>query len=312
MIRVNNATVTNTSGKLSIMKFEFSFDNLSELPKGTYLMGATVYGISNGSTAINIKNNVVYTYNNSEWIKDITSATKPVKPTTKTNTNITENGNYNIISNANLGMSNVSVNVEGGGSTPPTLIEKTITENGDYSAVDDEADGYSSVSVDVEPTLINKNITENGEYTAITDNADGYSKVNVDVSSVGFTAIHTLCPVGDGVSDEVWLFDAPDGNYVISNLGTPNSVYVTCKTPVKRLTITNVAVGTQIVFTTDSAFEGCFVDGVESGYSDNIFSVAGSGYASYVQIYDGSSYCFTPSNPVDDVPFYETFYFNLT
>ena len=156
MIRVNNATIANTSGKLSIMKFEFSFDNLSELPKGTYLMGATVYGISNGSTAINIKDNVVYTYNNSKWIKDITSATKPVKPTTKNNTNITENGNYNIISNSNLGMSNINVDVEGGGSTPPTLIEKTITENGEYNAVDDEADGYSSVNVTVEPTLINK------------------------------------------------------------------------------------------------------------------------------------------------------------
>lgn len=302
MLNIMKMNAVGLDGKTPIMNFEFTFNNSTELPKGPgYQLGQRIYVIEEGSIAINNSTNIIYKYSSGKWIKT------PNKSTSTTNT-ITENGSYTIASNIATGTGNIDVNVIGGGVT---LIDKTITENGEYNAVDDNVYGYSSVNVDVEPNLINKPITKNGVYTAITDNVDGYSSVNVNVSSVGFNTIHTMFPGGDGVSSEMWLFDAPDGNYVISNIGTPNSVYVTCKTPVKRLTITNAAVD-QIVFTTDSAFEGCFVNGVESTYSDNIFSVAGSGYASYVQIYDDSSYCFTPNNPVDDEDFYETFYFNMT
>ena len=97
---------------------------------------------------------------------------------------VTLNGTYNAEDEPGdiTGYSEVTVNVEGGGSA--TLITKNITENGTYNASSDQADGYSSVSVavpSVQPTLITKNITENGTYAASSDNADGYSSVTVNV-----------------------------------------------------------------------------------------------------------------------------------
>ena len=47
-------------------------------------------------------------------------------------------------------MSNIIKVGGGGGGSTPTLIAKSITQNGTYLAQDDNADGYSEVSVDVE------------------------------------------------------------------------------------------------------------------------------------------------------------------
>lgn len=92
------------------------------------------------------------------------------------------------------GLSKVTVNVSGGGST---LITKSITENGTYNASSDNADGYSSVTVDVPQGITptgSQTFTQNGTYDvtnlaqAIVNVSGGGGLPNVETGTYTITA----------------------------------------------------------------------------------------------------------------------------
>jgi len=147
MINVLNMTKTGVVDDLFEFKFDFEFDNASTLPTKFVIIEQQKYLIANDSTAKNLSTNTYYKYNSADvcWVR---SLAKTPTPTPKDNTQITENGNYNIVNNSFMGYNDISVNVEGSGSDV-TLIEKSVIENGEYLASADNADGYSKVTVSV-------------------------------------------------------------------------------------------------------------------------------------------------------------------
>lgn len=152
MLIINNIKIVGIQNDIPTAKFQFTFNDTDTLPINMYQLGIQPYIIAEGSIATNNEKKLSYRCKNNKWIK-----TEYIPIDITSNNEITENGNYSVVSNMFTGVNNVDVDVP---SQEPTLISKSITTNGIYNATDDEADGYSSVDVEVE----NINTTEYSVY----------------------------------------------------------------------------------------------------------------------------------------------------
>lgn len=113
IISMNRAGLSD--GCLSV-KVDFEFDNASTLPERVVTVSGMSYIIAKDSTAKNTVTNVNYKYNGSKWVK-VTETVEPV-----TSGTITDNGDYTITSNEYTGLSDISVDVSGGGNISPSYI----------------------------------------------------------------------------------------------------------------------------------------------------------------------------------------------
>ena len=197
IIKMNNVGRENNS---AIMYFDFTFENINELPNIIYALGNVKYVIADNSTALNRNNQTLYRYSKSsgKWNK-VVSKDKPIVPNSNP---IKGGGTYNIPNNEIHGFNTLDIN-------GAQLIEKEITENGTYTAKDDNVDGYKKVEVDIAPpSLIEKEITENGTYNASEDDADGYSQVVVDVpppSNEFYPSLKTQSLMAQNDTGNTWL-----------------------------------------------------------------------------------------------------------
>ena len=106
IISMNRAGLSD--GCLSV-KVDFEFDNASTLPERVVTVSGMSYIIAKDSTAKNTVTNVNYKYTGSKWVK-VTETVEPV-----TSGTITDNGDYIITNNEYTGLSDISVDVSGGG-----------------------------------------------------------------------------------------------------------------------------------------------------------------------------------------------------
>ena len=151
MLEVNELIPVGYDGNLSIVKFNFIFDNQSHLPITTYMMGNKVYLIADESTAINTTTNTNYIYLNGKWEK-----TDNIN--IQSENNIDSNGNYSIPNNIIQGFRNINVNVEGGGGSSfiPTEAQLTAMNSGiDSEKVAQIAINTSAISTKANTSDVN-------------------------------------------------------------------------------------------------------------------------------------------------------------
>ena len=127
-------------------------------------------------------------------------------------------------------------------SSSATLIEKTITENGEYSAADDNVDGYSSINVNIsgEPLNFQQVVFAYDGF----DTYGGTSRVSIVRNELGLydlTNGETSTPQGTG------HFSSAVANVIL------------CIDPAVRIYIwSHDSLGTKVIFTPSSRFEGIF------------------------------------------------------
>ena len=183
MLEVTKLIPIGYDGNLSIVKFNFIFDNQSHLPITTYMIGNKVYLIADESTATNITNNTNYVYVNDKW-RQVSNIN------TQDETIIDSNGKHFIPNNVVQGFRDINVDVGG------VLVEKTITANGVYEASADNADGYSSVDVQF-------NIKDNFNFISINGLRDTFSGGSLTVRNNNSSDVSIL------LSDKFVAFNNP-------------------------------------------------------------------------------------------------------
>lgn len=124
MLQVNYLESRGVANGVSIMYFEFIFDNSSELPISIYTAGTSKYIIANESIAVSRKDNSWYKYANDNWNKQ-----KTEKPELTNTTTITSNGNTNIADNFTKGFRSINVNVDDGTYNYEELNNKPSINN---------------------------------------------------------------------------------------------------------------------------------------------------------------------------------------